>query len=69
KLEELEVPPEPPTGHALHTHKLGFRVSGAQNTRLAVAFLAAADAAKLAPVVHPLAQWGKPIGGDCFVHA
>ena len=61
KFEVMDLPPAPPKGHALHSNKLGFRVNGAQNTRLAVAFLAADEAAKLAPVVRPLAQWGKPI--------
>jgi hypothetical protein len=61
KFEELTIPPAPVKGHALHTQKLGFRISGAQTTRLAVAFLAADEAAKLAPAVRPLAQWGKPV--------
>jgi hypothetical protein len=60
KFAEMTLPPVPPTGHAFHSNKLGFRVNGTQNTRLVVAFLAE-DGANLTPVVRPLAQWGKSI--------
>ena len=60
KFEIMEIPPEPPTGHKLHSHKLGFRVSGAQTARLAVLFAPADEAAKLTPTIRPLVQWGKP---------